>query len=234
VTLPVAILAGGLATRLGPIVADTPKSLVNVGGRPFIFHQLELLRKNGITQVVVCTGHLGTKIQQVVGDGSAHGLRVDYSFDGPILLGTGGAIKKAVPLLGQEFFVLYGDSYLDIDYRAVSDAFHRSGKLGLMTVFKNEGRWDRSNVQVERGNVLAYDKKNPTPDMAYIDYGLGALKSAAFDQVPAGQPYDLADVYAGLVKRGELAGFEVTQRFYEVGSLAGLEETNAYLTNKSN
>jgi NDP-sugar pyrophosphorylase family protein len=227
--LPVAVLAGGVATRLRPLTEAIPKALVDVHGEPFIAHQLRLLRANGIERAVVCSGYLGEMIREYVGDGRRFGLEVQFSFDGPTLLGTGGAIKKALPLLGDAFFVLYGDSYLPCDYRAVQAEFDRQGKLGLMTVFRNDDRWDRSNVEFRDGRVLAYDKQNQTAAMRHIDYGLGVLRRVAFDVVPAGEPYDLASLYQDLVQRGELAAYEVDQRFYEIGSFEGLEETRRYL-----
>jgi NDP-sugar pyrophosphorylase family protein len=154
---------------------------------------------------------------------------VEFSFDEPQLLGTAGAIKKALPLLGDNFFVLYGDSYLLCDYREIQAAFEESGRLALMTVFQNDGRWDRSNVELKGGQILFYDKKNQTPEMRHIDYGLGAFKKAAFQMVPDDQPYDLARLYQALLKRNELAAYEVKDRFYEVGSFAGLEEFRKYI-----
>ena len=165
--LPVAILAGGLATRLRPITEKIPKSLLPVAGRPFLAHQLELLRKNGIERVVLCVGYLGELIQQRFGDGAPFGVRLDYSSDADRLLGTGGAVRNALPLLGQKFFVLYGDSYLDCDYQAVIRSFQSSGKDGLMTVFRNAGQWDQSNVVFREGQIIRYDKKAaalPAPD----------------------------------------------------------------------
>jgi MurNAc alpha-1-phosphate uridylyltransferase len=231
-SLPIAILAGGLATRLQPVTAAVPKSLLEVAGRPFIFHQLELLRRNRIVEVVLCVGHLGEQIQAVLGDGGKLGMHVRYVSDGPQLLGTGGALKNALPELGPAFLVLYGDSYLDIDYQEVVGAFETSGKLGLMTVFRNQGRWDRSNIHMQGNRILAYDKHFPTANMQYIDYGLGALKRAALDDVSLGQPSDLADIYRALLAREELAAAEVKRRFYEIGSIAGLEETSEYLKGK--
>ena len=148
--IPVAILAGGLATRLRPITEKIPKSLVPVAGKPFLAHQLELLHARGIRRAVLCIGHLGEMIQRDFGDGAAFGVKLDYSFDGEKLLGTGGAIKRALPLLGDEFFVLYGDSYLPVEYAPVAEFFHRSGKPGLMTVYRNEGSYDTSNVVFAR------------------------------------------------------------------------------------
>ncbi len=226
---PVAILAGGLATRLQPLTATVPKALVDVNGEPFIAHQLRLLQSHGIERVVVCAGHLGEMTQGYVGNGARFNLRVEFSFDGPRLLGTAGAIKKALPLLGEFFFVLYGDTYLLCDYREVQRAFIKTCKLGLMTVFQNENRWDRSNVELAGGRILAYDKTRQTPRMRHLDYGLGVFSRRAFDDVPGDAPHDLATLYQSLLARGELAACEVRHRFYEVGSLEGLEETRRYL-----
>jgi N-acetyl-alpha-D-muramate 1-phosphate uridylyltransferase len=233
VTLPVAILAGGKATRLYPITQAIPKSLVEVAGKPFIQQQIELLRKNHIERIVICLGFLGEQVEATLGDGLAFGLQIKYVHDGPRLLGTGGALKRALPELGKgAFFVLYGDSFLDIDYACVEAEFVRSGKTGLMTVHKNQGKWDRSNVYFAQGQIVEYDKKNPTPEMQHIDYGLGILQEAAFEDVPDNEAYDLADIYKNLIKKGQLAGCEVQQRFYEIGSPEGLAETRAYLTEK--
>ncbi|MBI3799193.1 MAG: nucleotidyltransferase family protein [Deltaproteobacteria bacterium] len=228
--LPVAILAGGLATRLRPLTETIPKALVEVNGEPFIAHQLRLLRANGIERVVVCTGYLGEMIQERVGDGASFGLQLEFAYDGPRLLGTAGALKQALPALGQAFFVLYGDSYLPCDYRAVQAAFARSGKPALMTVFHNQGRWDTSNIEYVKGCLVAYNKFHPTPRMQYIDYGLGIFSSSAFALVPESQSYDLAVLYQELLSTGDLAACEVGQRFYEIGSFAGLAETQRYLT----
>jgi NDP-sugar pyrophosphorylase family protein len=228
VMLPVVILAGGLATRLRPITENIPKALVDVNGEPFIAHQLRLLKAHEIERVVIACGYLGEMIRQVVGDGRSFGVKVEYSFDGPHLLGTAGAIKKALPLLGEEFFVLYGDSYLPCDYDAVQSAFLQSRKLALMTVFRNDGLWDRSNVEYLRGKIIAYDKQYPTSRMRHIDYGLGVFNKFGFEIVPGDQPFDLSRLYQALLEQGELAAYEVTQRFYEIGSFEGLEEMKRY------
>lgn len=231
--LPVAILAGGLATRLGSLTKQTPKCLLEVSGRPFIHHQLRQLRGQGVAKVVLCLGYLGERVVEAVGDGSAFGLEVAYSFDGPELRGTAGAIRRALPMLGGAFFVLYGDSYLECPYADVQAAYEAAGKLALMTVFRNEGRWDSSNVEFRDGRILAYDKANRTPAMRHIDYGLGILDRRAMDVVPESGAYDLATVYQGMLRRGELAGFEVAERFYEIGSVAGLEEARAHLSRRA-
>jgi NDP-sugar pyrophosphorylase family protein len=225
--LPAAILAGGLATRLRPYTDAMPKSLLDIGGEPFIAHQLRLLRARGLERVVLCVGFLGEMIQDAVGDGRRYGLRVDYSFDGPTLLGTAGAIKRALPLLDEAFFVIYGDTFLDCDYREVAAMFEQCGALALMTVYRNEGRWDASNVEYGDGRIVAYDKIHPTKAMRHIDWGLGAFSRQAFAKVPEGKVYDLAVLYQHLLAAGQLAAFEVDRRFYEIGSLQGLAEMRA-------
>jgi NDP-sugar pyrophosphorylase family protein len=226
---PVAILAGGLATRLKPVTDKLPKALVKVAGQPFVFHQLALLRGQGIARVVLCVGHLGEMVRHAVGDGSRFKIDIAYSFDGDRLLGTGGALRRALPLLGDTFFVLYGDSYLDIAFAPVLAAFERSGAKALMTVHRNEGRWDTSNVHFDGTRIVRYDKRAPTPDMRYIDYGLGILSAEVLSGRPADAVLDLADVYAELAAAGNLAGYEATKRFYEIGTARGLRETDAFL-----
>jgi NDP-sugar pyrophosphorylase family protein len=227
--IPVAILAGGLATRLRPITEKIPKSLVPVAGKPFLTHQLQLLHARGIKHAVLCLGHLGEMIQRDYG-AEAFGVKLDYSFDGPKLLGTGGAIKRALHLLGDEFFVLYGDSYLPIEYRPIAEFFNRSGKLGCMTVFRNEDLYDTSNVVFADGEIKVYDKKARLLEMRHIDYGLSLFKAAAFESYSAEQPFDLAEVMGRLVREKQLAGFEVKERFYEIGSPAGLSELEVLLS----
>jgi NDP-sugar pyrophosphorylase family protein len=229
-TMAVAVLAGGLATRLGDVSRWTPKCLVEVAGRPFAVHLIERFASAGYTNLVFCIGHMGDQVKAELGDGSTWGVRIRYSEDGPTQLGTGGAIRNALPLLGDAFFVQYGDAYLRCDYGSIEAAFRSAGRLGLMTVFRNQGRWDRSNVVFSSGRIVEYDKSRVSPAMDYIDYGLGALRPAAFDPFPAGQAFDLADVYADLIRRDQLAGFEVFERFYEIGSVAGLEDTSRFLT----
>ena len=226
--LPVAILAGGLATRLRPITETIPKALVDVAGKPFIVRQLDQLRAQGVRRVVLCVGYLGDQIEAVVGDGAAAGLSVAYSQDWPDLLGTGGALKKALPLLDARFLVLYGDSYLPIDFVAVEQAFLRSKKPALMAVQHNADRWDKSNVLFKDGMILEYNKRAPRAEMAYIDYGLGALSAEVFVGEADAQPLDLADIYHRLSVSGTLAGYEVQERFYEIGSHQGLMETEQY------
>jgi NDP-sugar pyrophosphorylase family protein len=224
---PVCILAGGLGTRLGGLVADTPKPLLPVAGEPFLRHPLRALAAAGADRVVLCVGYLGDQIEAALGDGADLGLDLRYVHDGPRLRGTAGAVAGALDLLGDAFMVLYGDTYLTLDYAAVQDAFHAAGTRGLMTVLRNRGRWDTSNAVVADGRVVRYDKARPTPEMEWIDYGLGMLQADVLDAV-AGQG-DLADVYRGLARDGQLAAYEATERFYEIGTPEALAETEAFL-----
>jgi NDP-sugar pyrophosphorylase family protein len=227
--IPVAILAGGLATRLRPVTRTLPKSLIPVAGEPFIAHQLRQLQREGVERVVLCLGYLGEAVRDVVGDGAAFGLKVDYSFDGPTLLGTGGALRRALPLLEDTFFVLYGDSYLDIAYDSVLQAFRRSRAPALMTVFKNNGQWDTSNILFDGHRVTRYDKWRPTPDMRYIDYGLSVITARLLTELEDDKGFDLTEVLSPLAAQGHLAGYEATRRFFEIGTPEGLAETDAHL-----
>jgi NDP-sugar pyrophosphorylase family protein len=224
--LPVAILAGGMGTRLYPLTERMPKALVEINGEPFLAHQLRLLRAAGIERAVICIGRHGERIREFAGDGARFGMEIEYSADGPVLLGTAGAVRNALPELGDAFFVLYGDSYLPCSYRDVEQAFHAAGQPALMTVYRNEGRWDSSNVEFSNGRILAYDKKNRTARMQHIDYGLGVFSPTAFDGAPHA---DLAEIYGDLLRRGELAASEVHERFYEIGSAEGIRELSDYL-----
>lgn len=228
-TVPAALLAGGLATRLRPITQTIPKAMVEVAGRPFIDHQLALLQRNGIRRVVLCLGYLGEQIEQHLGSGAKHGLHLQYSYDGERLLGTGGALRRALPLLSEVFWVLYGDSYMDIDYQAVLERYRAGQTRGLMTVFHNENRWDRSNVIFRNGRLLSYSKRATTAEMQHIDYGVTLLDRDVLASLPENEPADLADLLSDMAARGELIGHEVMQRFYEIGSPRGLEETQRYL-----
>jgi histidinol-phosphate phosphatase family protein len=226
--VPLALLAGGLGTRVQGISNTIPKALFEVGGSPFIDHQLALLQRNGIRRVVICSGHLGDQIETYVGDGSRFGLDVQYSREGDRLLGTAGALKKAGPLLGDLFWVMYGDTYLDVNFREIFEAFRDSPALGMLTVFRNENRFDRSNIVFQNGRIVAYDKHVRRPAMTYIDYGLALLREAVLVPIHPSEPFDLADLYRQLVARGVMDAFEVDQRFYEIGSPAGLAETRRF------
>lgn len=227
----VCILAGGLGTRLGERVADTPKPLLEVAGEPFLLHQLRLLAANGADRVVLCVGYLGDEIERAIGS-RQFGLRIEYSYDAPGLDGTLGAIRRAAPLLPERFLVMYGDTYLRLDYMAADEAWGKTGALGLMTVLRNEGRWDRSNAVLADGRVVAYDKNRPGPEMHWIDFGLGGLHQAALTLVPPAER-ELPSLYTYLAQAGELCGYEVFERFYEIGVPESLAETDAFLSTLS-
>ena len=225
----IVVLAGGEGTRLYPVTKTIPKTMVEVAGKPFISHQLALFRKNGIKKVIICAGYLGEQIKDFVKDGKAFGIKVDLSFDGKKLRGTGGAIRKAARLLDKVFFVIYGDSYLNIAFKPISDYFFSHHEKGLMTVLKNDNKWDTSNTLYSDGHILAYDKKMVTKDMKHIDYGLSIFRKEVFTDATYGDVFDLTDVYKDLMLKGKLLGYEVKKRFYEMGSRNGLKETEKYL-----
>lgn len=221
--MQVAILAGGLATRLGALTREQPKSLVRVLGRPFLGYQLEFLRRGGIRDVVLCTGHLGGQIESYFGDGARFGVSIRYSRE-PKLLGTAGALKKAGALLQEVFFTLYGDSYLFLDFGLVWSYFKSQNSLALMTVYKNSDRYGQSNTAIEGNRVKRYSKKEKSPDMVYIDYGANILHKRVLDMIPEDGPYSLDDLFPRLAERGQLLAFEVKERFYEIGSPQGLQD----------
>jgi len=231
--LPVVILAGGQATRLYPVTKTIPKSLVTVAGRPFIDHQVALLRENGVTEIILCVGNLGKMIESHVGDGARFGCSIRYSYDGDRLLGTGGAIKKACAFLPESFMVLYGDSYLDIPMREVEECFFAAGLPALMTVYRNRGAFDASNIVLRNGRVVRYEKNVRDPAMEYIDYGLIVVRREVFDPYPADEPFDLSEVLSRLAAAGSVAACETRRRFYEIGSPRGIEETEEYIRKRN-
>ena len=234
------ILAGGLATRMRPLTERIPKALIPIAGRPFIDHQLDWLAGHGVTDVVLSVGYKGDAIRAFIeqGDGGRHGLRVRTVDEGENLRGTAGALRLALDegALEESFLVTYGDSFLPVDFSAVFRAFQSSGKPALMTVFRNDGRWDTSNVIFDGAMVTLYDKQRrtrPAADFTFIDYGLSVLSRRLIaDEIPAGATADLATLFHALSVRGELAGFEMAERFYEIGSPGGLEDLERWLAEK--
>jgi len=224
--LPVIIIAGGLAKRMRPLTENIPKALLPVNGKPFIDFQLQLLRKNGIDRVVLCLDYLGEQIEQHV-KSKDYGMDIVFSYDGANPLGTGGAVKKAAGIINKAFFVLYGDSYLEIDYKDVQRTWEKSGKPALMTVYRNENQWDTSNVLFEDNRIVCYSKTKRTAAMQHIDYGLGILQTDILNGY--GERFDLADVYTSLAECGKLSGYEAQNRFYEIGSPSGLTELEEHL-----
>ncbi len=224
---PIVILAGGLATRLGLLSQTTPKSLILVDREPFIFYQLRLLKSQGFERVILCIGYLGNLIQKYVKDGKQFGLSVTYSEDGEQLLGTAGALYKASSLLDEDFFVLYGDSYLMINYKNVQEFFEQQNKPALMTIFKNNDNGDISNIEFSNNEIIKYDKKNKTVYMNHIDYGLSLFKKNIFSSTD--YFHDLTDLYKKLLTENQLASYEVFQPFYEIGSVNGLNEFEKFV-----
>jgi NDP-sugar pyrophosphorylase family protein len=218
---PIALLAGGRGTRLGPETAERPKSLVDINGRPFIEYQLTLLRSQGASRLVILAGHFGAQIESAVGDGHDVGLAITYSFDGPAPLGTGGAVQRALPLLGEQFLVLYGDSYLDVDYQEVARNFREARSLGLLTVCEAPPGV-APNVRLDHGRLTAYGKSPPPEGARHIDYGLCAFRANAFGNFPRERAYDLGEVFASLIARDQLQPYQVARPFQEIGSPEGL------------
>jgi len=228
--MQVAILAGGLATRLRPLTDTIPKSLVEICGKPFLEYQLDFLRRGGIEDVVLCVGHQGEKIEGHFGDGRRFGVNIKYSYEKGGLLGTAGALKNAEHMLEDKFFVMYGDSYLFLDFATVMSYFDEFEKPGLMVVYKNYDCYDRSNVAIEGNSVKQYSKKEKTGDMVYIDYGASLLRKQALELVPANQVYSLEQLLGQLIELKALLAYEVHERFYEVGSPEGLDEFTAFVS----
>ena len=228
----VLILCGGLATRLQPITKTIPKSLVMINNKPMLQYQLDMLQKQDIRHVVLCVGYLGEMIRDTFGD-KYRDILLEYSFDGSKQLGTGGAIKKTYSKLSDTFFVLYGDSYLPVEYKPILEYFNTTNKNGLMTLFKNDNLYDTSNVVFKDNQIICYDKKNKITDMNYIDYGLSIFNVSVFKTYPADCSFDLSQVIVNLVNNKQLAGYEVFNRFYEMGSINGLNELELYLKNQS-
>ena len=235
--LPIVVLAGGLATRLRPVTETIPKSLIEINDEPFVIHQLRLFQQKGVQQVHFCLGFLGEKVEALVKSSSFfHHMNITFSFDGEKLLGTGGSIVKAFKFLPETFFVTYGDSYLNIDYEAIHQTFIATKKdtdEALMTVFKNQGQWDTSNVVFEKQRVIIYSKKNKVPEMEYIDYGFNILSKKNFEGYSSETTFGLEVIHEDLSQQNKLIGFEVKQRFYEVGSFSGIEDFSNYLKSKN-
>ena len=227
--MQIAILAGGLATRLQPLTENIPKSMIMIEGKPFLQHQLEFLKEGGITDIVLCVGYLSEQIETYFGDGKRLGVDIKYSKEGKRLLGTAGALKNAEGLLEKEVFVMYGDSYPFLNFKEVFGHFQKFNKSALMVVYKNYDKYDKSNVVIEKGMVKKYDKKYKTKNMIYIDYGVTILSKRVLDMIPKGQVYSLESLFTTLIKQKEMLAFETKERFYEIGSYSGLEEFKKYV-----
>jgi len=225
--MQVAIIAGGLATRLESLTRDLPKSMVSILGKPFLEYQIEILRKAGVTDIVLCVGYLSEKIEKYFGAGRSFGVDITYSREEK-LLGTAGALKKAEAHLNDVFFTLYGDSYVFLDFANAESYFRTQNKLALMTVYKNHNQYDKSNTAIEAGLVKQYSKQQKTKDMVYIDYGANLFRKEVLDMIPKDEPYSLEQLFPRLIEKQTLLAFEVSERFYEIGSLQGLNEFKEY------
>lgn len=232
--LPLAILAGGFGTRLGALVADTPKCLININGKPFVDWQLDLLIKNGYSEFVFCVSYQSELVQRYLGDGSNKGIKIQYSMDGETQLGTGGAIQNALPLLGKSFGVIYGDSYLPINYSAIEEEFLNCNSQGMMTIYENKNQLDASNVEFVDGKLINYEKGSNDKRMLHIDYGITFFKESAFRPWMNQSIFDLSQVCHQLAVNDQLMGFEVFERFYEIGSVQGIKEFSRYLEESEN
>ena len=233
---PIVILAGGLATRLRPITEKIPKSLIEINGVPFVYHQLELLEKKGFKNIHFCLGFLGEQVEKVVKESEYFKrLSISFSYDGNTLLGTGGTIRKIINQLPEYFFVTYGDSYLDIDFNDIQEIFEskKQNYNSLMTVYKNKDLFDTSNVIFENDSIELYSKTKKDSRMAHIDYGVGILSNKCMDNYDKNIIFDLAELYENLSLKKELYGYEVFQRFYEIGSLQGIKDLSNYLKIKN-
>jgi len=230
--MQIVILCGGLATRLSHLTKYTPKSMVEIEGKPFLEYQIDNLKKQSIKDIVLCVGHLSEKIEEYFGNGEKLDVNIKYSYDKEKLLGTIGALKNAEPLLKDTFFVMYGDSYINIDFHKVRDHFLQHDKPALMIVYKNQDKYDRSNVIVQDNMVVGYGEKERNRDMVYIDYGTSILRKNVLDIVPKDTPYSNEQLFSELVKKRELMAYEVQERFYHIGSLEALEEFRSYIRTK--
>jgi NDP-sugar pyrophosphorylase family protein len=224
----VAILAGGMATRLGLLTRSRPKSLVMIDTKPFLEHQIMMLKKSEVKEIVLCVGHFAQQIVNYFRDGTSYGVHITYSIEEKPL-GTAGALKNAERLLNEVFLTLYGDSFLSLNFEEILSFFMRSQKIGLMTVFKNDGLYDRSNTCVDDvGMVVKYSKQSET-GLEYIDYGLNVFQKKVLEMIPPDEYYTLEQVFNRLIGMRQLISFETKERFYEIGSITGLAEFQKYV-----
>jgi NDP-sugar pyrophosphorylase family protein len=226
--IQVVILAGGMATRLGELTKNRPKSLVAIQGKPFLAYQLELLKDHEISDIVLCIGHLGGQIRKAFDGGSNYGVHLTYSLeDEP--LGTAGALKNAAPYLNDTFLVIYGDSYLLLDFVKIYAYFLTQQKLSLDTVFRNNDAFDASNIVIRDNMVEGYSKSEKTPDMVYIDCGAVIFHKEVLQLIPEDHFYSLEELFLRLIEKEQLLAFEVKERFYEIGSPQGLKDFEAFI-----
>jgi NDP-sugar pyrophosphorylase family protein len=227
--LPIVILAGGFGTRLGNLTQNIPKSLIPICGRPFIDWQIECIRDTGVTDFLVCIGHLGDQISNHLGDGKKFGVNIEFSSDGPTKLGTGGAILAAISKLPDNFMITYGDSYLPTNFRKIGNHFLGIKARALMTICDNKENFEKSNCYFKDGLIQLYSKNDSSKEMDYIDYGLSILNKSVFESRRVNSSFDLADLFEELSISSNLIGYEIQERYYEVGSVQGIKNLENYL-----
>ena len=231
----VVVLMGGLGTRLKDYTKECPKSLVDVCGRPFFDYQLDLLTAWGFKDFLFLIGYRANMIEEHYGDGKDRGISIKYSYDGEKLLGTGGAVRSAFEYLADDFLLIYGDSFMDIDYAETLYRYEKgkaAGARALMTVLRNNNRFDKSNVVMDADRLVLYDKHNPTPEMDYIDYGVCMYEKSLFENFNEDEAFDIAVIQHELSVKGQMTAQIVTKRFYEIGSPESLSEFSAYVTKR--
>ena len=229
------ILAGGLGTRLKPLTDKVPKSMLEVEGKPFLEHQIELVKKHGLQNILLLTGHQGETIEKHFQDGSRFGVSIKYSRESSPA-GTAGALKLAEPLLPAGFLLMYGDAYLDFQYGRLWERFRHCARKAVMAIFRNDNRWGRSNVAYDLPLVVRYcpaseadENRGGQNPLVYIDYGVSAISKDVLSAIPEGKPWSMEQVFAGLAAARQLDGFELFQRFYEIGSSEGLEDFRGFI-----
>jgi len=227
------ILCGGLGTRLAGKTVNLPKSMVRISGRPFLHHQLMLLKKNGIAKIHLCVGHLGSHIEAYFKDGYSYGLNISYSYDGDLPLGTGGSTMNALDSLEPYFFLIYGDSYVDIDYRDVQNEFFKSNLPSMMAVYENKDRFDASNVEMEGHNIIRYSKKERNSNMKFIDAGVNIFSKQTFVDYSSRESFDLSELQENLASNGLLGSYETKARFYHIGNVESLKEFKEFFRSKN-
>jgi NDP-sugar pyrophosphorylase family protein len=230
--MQIVILCGGLGTRLSHLTKYTPKSMIQIEGKPFLEYQIENLKKQSIKDIVLCVGHLSEKIEEYFGKGEKFEVNIKYSYEKEKLFGPIGALKNTEPLLEETFFIMYGDSYLSVDLHKVQNYFMQHDKPALMVVYKNQDKYDRSNLIVQDNMVIGYGEKERTRDMIYIDYGTSILRKKILEILPKDTPISTEQFFSDLVKKRELMAFEAEERFYHIGDLESLEEFRSYIRTK--
>lgn len=217
------ILAGGMGTRLRPVTYHIPKPMVPIHGKPFLWHQLMLLRENGFKDILLLVGYLGHVIEEYFRDGCDIGMKIRYSYeDAP--LGTAGAIKNADKVITGDFLLLNGDTFLPIDYVAMSAFFLRCGKIGLIAVSSDSSQINTYNMKITESAVVAsYDKKNAV-GMNCKDAGAGFYKRSVLELIDKYNASSFEeDIYPRLISESGLAAYKTDTKIYDIGTQQGLK-----------